>query len=57
VEEDDEVEEANVRFDANRAAASDEGDLKKIVASPWFWVSVGIVTAMVAGVVIGSQVD
>jgi hypothetical protein len=57
LEEDEESEEASVRFTATDEVPKDDSDLEKIFTSPWFWVSVGIATAMVTGVVVGTQID
>jgi hypothetical protein len=54
----DENEDPSVRFLEGDKAEGDEeaGTGAKLLKSPWFWISIGIVTAIVTGVVVATQV-
>jgi len=56
---DDEGEDENVLLDPDTGGKPDDGSGKgsKVLRSPWLWISIGVVVAVVGGVVIGTQVD
>jgi hypothetical protein len=55
----DEEEDENVLLDPEAGGTPDTGTGagSKILRSPWLWISVGVVVAVVGGVVIGTQVN
>lgn len=56
-EVDDDMEDSLARFgDVDGSDDAGTGEAAKIFRSPWFWVGVGVVVAVVGGVVIGTQV-
>ncbi|MCP4601001.1 MAG: hypothetical protein GY847_10830 [Proteobacteria bacterium] len=58
-EEDDESSSIRLRpEDMYELGEEDEGiGIREVITSPWFWISVGAVAALVGGVVIITQVD
>jgi hypothetical protein len=56
---DDEEEDDNVLLDPDTGGTPDNGTGtgSKVLRSPWLWISIGVVVAVVGGVVIGTQVD
>jgi hypothetical protein len=56
---DDESEDDTLLLDPDAATAPDAGPStgSKILRSPWLWISLGVVVAVVGGVVIGTQVN
>jgi hypothetical protein len=56
-EEDDESSPIRLHPENIEDSETDTEGLRKVVTSPWFWVSVGVVAVVVTGVVIATQVD
>ena len=54
----DEDEDPSIRFsDANETEDNGERRFVTVLKSPWLWVSVGIVAAIVTGVVVSTQIE
>ena len=56
---DDEGEDDSVMLDPDVGDPPDDGtgSGSKVLKSPWLWISIGVVLAVVGGVVIGTQVN
>ncbi len=56
-EEDDESSSIRLRPEDADESEEEKDDTRKLFTSPWFWVSIGAAVALVAGVVIITQVN
>lgn len=56
-DEDDESSLTRIRTEDADESATDSENMRKVIRSPWFWGSLGVVAAVVAGVAIASAVD
>ena len=55
--EDDDEEDSSIQFDASDDASGPPEKQKNILKSPWLWISIGMVAAIVTGVVVAVQVQ
>ncbi len=57
VEDDDESSPIRLRPDEKPVPEPEAEGFREVITSPWFWVSVGAVVAVVTGVLVTTQVD
>ena len=56
-EDEEEEEDSSIQFDTSDEPVAQPDGSKNILKSPWLWISVGVVAAIVTGVVVSVQVQ